>query len=75
MRRMAWIEQHVIELSTKSDNWKEQFESLQLEKDVLAGEKETLEQQLWVTIAELAMLKASTNQAEKEKDKMEATFA
>lgn len=44
MRRIAWVEQQVVELNTKVDNWKKQFESLQLENDVLTGVKETLEQ-------------------------------
>lgn len=49
--------------------------SLQLEKDILAGEKETLEQQLKITIVDLAVMKGPANQAEKEIDRMEVTFA
>lgn len=36
MMRLAWTDQQVVELGTEVDNWKEQFKSLQLEKDVLA---------------------------------------
>lgn len=44
MRRLAWTEQRVVDLGTEADNWKEQLESLQLKNDVLAGDKEALEQ-------------------------------
>lgn len=69
------IEKQIVELNTEASNWKEQFESLQLEKDVSASKKETLEKQLRVATAELEVLKAYTNQIEKEKYIMESTFS
>lgn len=75
MRRLSWTEQQVVKLCMEADNQKEKFESLQLEKDVLADDKEALEQQLKLANVELAVVKASVDQAEKEKAKMEATFS
>lgn len=44
MRRLAWTEQQVMESGTKADKLKEQFESLKLEKEVLTGDKEVVEE-------------------------------
>ncbi|XP_070046015.1 uncharacterized protein [Nicotiana tomentosiformis] len=60
---------------TKADNWKEQFEGLQFEKEVLEEEKCTLEQQVKISSVELAVEKASSSQAGKDKDLLESSFA
>ncbi|XP_070037177.1 uncharacterized protein [Nicotiana tomentosiformis] len=54
---------------------KEQFKGLQLEKEVLAEEKNALEQQAKMVAAELAIEKASSNQVGKDKDILESSFA
>lgn len=74
MRRISRIEQQVAEFRTEADNQKEKFESLQLEKDVLTEEKGSLEQQLNITTAKLVVLKASSNQVENKKDRLESSF-
>ncbi|XP_019248873.1 PREDICTED: uncharacterized protein LOC109228151 [Nicotiana attenuata] len=61
MRRISRTNLQVIELYTEAHNWKEQFEGLRLEKDVLAEEKGSLEQQLRLISAELVILKASSD--------------
>lgn len=43
MKRISWTDQQVVELHTEADNWKEQFESRQPKKDVLAEETGNLE--------------------------------
>lgn len=55
MRRIAWTEQQDAEFCTRTNNYNEQFESLQLEKYVLAKEKGSLEQQLKITTTELVV--------------------
>jgi len=57
------------------DNWKEQYESLQLEMEVLEENKCTLEQQLRVMATELADEKASSNHTGKDKNLLESSFA
>ncbi|XP_070036501.1 uncharacterized protein [Nicotiana tomentosiformis] len=74
MRRISWTDQQVIELRTEAGNWKEQFKGLQPEKYVLTEEKRDLEQQLKIITAKLAVLKASSNQAEKGKERLESFF-
>ncbi|XP_070048929.1 tropomyosin-2-like [Nicotiana tomentosiformis] len=69
------MDQQVIELRTEVDNWKEQFEGLQLKKEVLAEEKNALEQQMRMVSAELAVEKSSSSQVGKDKDILESPFA
>ncbi|XP_070049819.1 uncharacterized protein [Nicotiana tomentosiformis] len=75
MKRISWTDQQLIELCTEADNWREQFEGLQLEKGVLAEEKRALEQQMKMVSAELEVLKSSSSQVEKDKDRLESSFA
>nr|XP_033509339.1 uncharacterized protein LOC117274216 [Nicotiana tomentosiformis] len=75
MKRVSWTDQQLIELRTEADYWREQFEGLQLEKDVLAEEKRALEEQMRMVSAKLAVLKASFSQVEKDKDRLESSFA
>lgn len=64
----------MLDYQIKADNWKEQYESLQLEMEVLEESKCTLEQQLRVMASELAVEKASSNQAGKDKNLLETSF-
>ncbi|XP_070003344.1 tropomyosin-2-like [Nicotiana sylvestris] len=75
MKRVSHIEQLMHDYQIEADNWKEQYESLQLEMEVLEENKCTLEQQLKVMALELAVEKASSNQAGKDKNLLESSFA
>ncbi|XP_070049512.1 interactor of constitutive active ROPs 1-like [Nicotiana tomentosiformis] len=57
------------------DNWKEQFEGLQLEKEVLDEEKCALEQQVKMMAAELSIEKDSSSQVGKDKELLKTSFA
>ncbi|XP_016442101.1 uncharacterized protein LOC107767575 isoform X2 [Nicotiana tabacum] len=74
IERVSQAEQQVIDFRIKADNWKDQFEGLQLEKEVLAEEKNALEQQMRVIAAELAIEKTSSSQVGKDKDILESFF-
>ncbi|XP_070043091.1 uncharacterized protein [Nicotiana tomentosiformis] len=75
MKRIVHADQQIINYRTEADNWKEKFEDLQLEKEVLAEEKDALEQQIQMIVAELAIKKASSSQVGKDKDILESSFA
>ncbi|XP_019240646.1 PREDICTED: uncharacterized protein LOC109220639 [Nicotiana attenuata] len=75
MKRVSHTEQLIHHYQIEADNWKEQYESLQLEMEVLEESKCTLEQQLRVMASELAVEKASSNQAGKDKNLLESSFA
>ncbi|XP_075094113.1 uncharacterized protein LOC107822665 isoform X2 [Nicotiana tabacum] len=75
MKRVSQADRQVIDLRTEADNWKEQFEGLQLEKEVPAEEKNALEQQMRVIASELAVEKASSSQVGKDKYILESSFA
>ncbi|XP_070029971.1 tropomyosin-2-like [Nicotiana sylvestris] len=59
----------------EADNWKEQYESLQFDMEMLEESKCTLEQQLKVLTSELAVEKASSNQVDKDKNLLETSFS
>lgn len=75
MKRIVNTEQLVNNYRTEVDNWREQYESLHLEKEVLDEEKCALEQQVHVMALELAIEKASSSQVGKDKDILESSFA
>ncbi|XP_070022073.1 uncharacterized protein [Nicotiana sylvestris] len=56
-------------------NWKEQFESAQIDIEDLQESKSTLEQQVRALTSGLAVVKASSSQAEKEKERLESSFS
>ncbi|XP_019239391.1 PREDICTED: uncharacterized protein LOC109219393 [Nicotiana attenuata] len=72
---VSQTEQLMHDYQIEVDNWKEQYDSLQLEMEVLEENKCTLEQQLKIVTSELAVEKASSNQASKDKDFVESSFA
>nr|XP_033511460.1 uncharacterized protein LOC117276223 [Nicotiana tomentosiformis] len=74
MKRVVHADQKFIDYHIEADNWKGQFEVLQLEKEVLAEEKNALEQQMKMIAAELAIEKASSSQVGKDKDILESSF-
>ncbi|XP_070009457.1 golgin IMH1-like [Nicotiana sylvestris] len=53
-------------------NWKEQFESAKIDMEDLEEGKSTLEQQVRALTSELAVAKASSSQAEKDKEYLES---
>ncbi|XP_070022644.1 spindle pole body component 110-like [Nicotiana sylvestris] len=59
----------------EAGNWREQYESLQIDMEVLEESKRTLEKQLKVLFSELAVEKASSNQAGKDKNLLETLFS
>ncbi|XP_070054005.1 uncharacterized protein [Nicotiana tomentosiformis] len=75
VKRIVHVDQQVIDYRTEVDNWKGQFEGLQLEKEVLAEEKNALEQQMKMIAAKLAIEKASSSQVGKDKDILDSSFA
>ncbi|XP_070013884.1 uncharacterized protein [Nicotiana sylvestris] len=62
-------------MTSEADNRKEEYESLQLEMEVLEENKCTLEKQVKVLAVELAVERASSNQAGKDKNLLESSFA
>ncbi|XP_070015368.1 uncharacterized protein [Nicotiana sylvestris] len=68
MKGIVHTEQLMHDYHTEADNWKEQFESLQLEMEILEENKCTLEQQVKVFAVELAIERASSNQDGKDKN-------
>ncbi|XP_070012334.1 spindle pole body component 110-like [Nicotiana sylvestris] len=56
-------------------NWKEQFESAQIDIEDLQESKNTLEQRVRALTLELAVSKASSNQVEKEKERLKSSFS
>ncbi|XP_070017884.1 uncharacterized protein [Nicotiana sylvestris] len=75
MKRVFHTEQLMHDYQIEADNWKEQYESLHFEMEVLEENKCTLEQQLRVMTSELTVEKASSNQAGKDKNLLELSFA
>nr|XP_016455900.1 PREDICTED: paramyosin-like [Nicotiana tabacum] len=75
MKRVTLLEQLVRDYQVEADNWKEQCESLQIDVKTLEESKFTLEQQVRALNSELAVEKASSNQADKEKAHLETSFS
>lgn len=62
-------------LKLEACNWREQFESLQIDVEYLEESKNTLEQQVRALTSELAVEKASSSQTDKEKTRLETSFS
>ncbi|XP_070003313.1 uncharacterized protein [Nicotiana sylvestris] len=75
MKRVSRTKQLIHDYQIEANNWKELYESLQLEMEVLEENKCTLEQQLRVMALKLAFEKASSNQAGKDKNLLKPYFA
>nr|XP_016467781.1 PREDICTED: myosin-1-like [Nicotiana tabacum] len=75
MKRVTLSEQLVRDYQVEADNWKEQCESLQIDVEILEESKSTLEKQVRALTSELAVEKAYSNQAGKEKDHLETSFS
>ncbi|XP_019242526.1 PREDICTED: myosin heavy chain, clone 203-like [Nicotiana attenuata] len=56
-------------------NWKSQFDSAQITIEDLQESKNNLEQQVRALTSELAIVKASSSQAEKERERLESSFS
>ncbi|XP_070008641.1 uncharacterized protein [Nicotiana sylvestris] len=74
MKRVSHTEQLMHEYQVEPDNWREQYESLQIDMEVSEESKCTLEQQVNLLTSELAVEKASSNQAGKDKNLLETSF-
>ncbi|XP_019227593.1 PREDICTED: uncharacterized protein LOC109208887 [Nicotiana attenuata] len=59
----------------EENKWKEQFDSAQIEMEDLQKRRSTLEQQVQALTSELAIIKASSSQAEKERERLESSFS
>ncbi|XP_070010210.1 uncharacterized protein [Nicotiana sylvestris] len=75
MSRIPLLEKVARDSQLEAINWKEQFESAQIDTEDLQEGKSTLEQQVQALILELAVAKASSSQAEKEKERLESSFS
>ncbi|XP_070020098.1 uncharacterized protein [Nicotiana sylvestris] len=75
MKRVSHMEQLMHKYQIDADNRREQYESLQIDMEVLEESKCTLEQQLRVLTSELAVEKASSNQSGKDKNLLETSFS
>ncbi|XP_070026011.1 tropomyosin-2-like [Nicotiana sylvestris] len=74
MKRVSHTEQLIHEYQVEADNWREQYENLQIDMEELEENKCTLEQQLRILTSELAVERASSNQAGKDKNLLETSF-
>ncbi|XP_075110559.1 uncharacterized protein LOC142181546 [Nicotiana tabacum] len=75
MKRVSHTEELMHDYHIEADNWKEQYESFQFDMEMLKESKCTLEQQLKVLTSELTVEKASSNQADKDKNLLETSFS
>ncbi|XP_070010312.1 uncharacterized protein [Nicotiana sylvestris] len=75
MKRIAPLEKIARDSQLEATNWKGQFESAQLDIENLQERKNTLEQRVRALTSELAVTKASSHQAEKEKEHLESSFS
>ncbi|XP_070003111.1 uncharacterized protein [Nicotiana sylvestris] len=75
MRRVTLSDQLVRDYQLEAYNWKEQYESLQIDVEFLEESRSTLEQQVRALTSELAVEKASSSQADKEKARLETSFS
>ncbi|XP_070019625.1 protein CROWDED NUCLEI 2-like [Nicotiana sylvestris] len=75
MKRVSHTEPLMHEYQVEADNRREQYENLQIDMEALEENKCTLEHQLRVLTSELAVEKASSNQAGKDKNLIETSFS
>ncbi|XP_070007518.1 uncharacterized protein [Nicotiana sylvestris] len=75
IKRVTFSEQLVRDYQLEAYNWKEQYESLQIDVEYLEKSKITLEQQVRALTSELAVEKASSSQTDKEKARLETSFS
>nr|XP_009762972.1 PREDICTED: uncharacterized protein LOC104214939 [Nicotiana sylvestris] len=75
MKRVTVSEQLVRDYQLEAYNWKKQYESLQIDVEFLEESKNTLEQQVQALTSELAVERASSSQADKEKARLEISFS
>ncbi|XP_075112885.1 uncharacterized protein LOC107791663 [Nicotiana tabacum] len=75
MKRVTLSEQLVHDYQLETYNWNEQYESLQIDMKYLKESKSTLEQQVRALTSELAVEKAFSSQADKEKARLETFFS
>ncbi|XP_070015547.1 uncharacterized protein [Nicotiana sylvestris] len=75
MKRITLSEQLVRDYQLEVYNWKEHNESLHIDVEYLEVSKSTLEQQIRALTSELAVEKASSSQADKEKARLETSFS
>nr|XP_009796639.1 PREDICTED: uncharacterized protein LOC104243181 [Nicotiana sylvestris] len=75
MKRVTLSEQLVHDYQLEAYNWKEQYESLQIDMEYLEESKSTLEQQVRALTSKLVVEKASPSQAYKEKARLETSFS
>ncbi|XP_070014641.1 uncharacterized protein [Nicotiana sylvestris] len=75
MNKIPLLEKVAHDSQLEAINWKEQFESAQIDMEDLQEGKSTLEQQVRALTSELAIAKASSSQAEKYKERLESYFS
>ena len=75
MKKIAPLEKIARDSQLEATNWKGQFESAQLDIESLQESKNTLEQRVRALTSELAVTKASSHQAEKDKERLESSFS
>ncbi|XP_070010261.1 uncharacterized protein [Nicotiana sylvestris] len=75
MKRIAPLEKTARDSQLEETNWKGQFESAQLDIESLQENKNTLEQRVRDLTSELAVTKASSHQAEKDKEYLKSSFS
>ncbi|XP_009783345.1 uncharacterized protein [Nicotiana sylvestris] len=75
MKRVSLSEKLACDYQAEANNWKEQFESLQIDMEISEESKCTLEQQVRVLTSELVVEKVSSNQAGEEKNLLETSFS
>ncbi|XP_070002431.1 uncharacterized protein [Nicotiana sylvestris] len=75
MSRIPLLEKVTRDSQLEAINWKEQFESAQIDMEDLQEGKSTLEQQMRALTSELAVAKVSSSQAEKDKERLESSFS
>ncbi|XP_070005666.1 uncharacterized protein [Nicotiana sylvestris] len=75
MNIIPLLEKVAHDSQLKAINWKKQFESAQIDMEDLQESKSTLKQQVRALTSELAVVKASSSQVEKEKERLESSFS
>ncbi|XP_070011207.1 uncharacterized protein [Nicotiana sylvestris] len=75
MNKIPLLEKVARDSQLEAINWKEQFESAQINMEDLQEGKSTLEQQVRALTSELAVAKASSSQAEKDKERLKSSFS
>ncbi|XP_070012265.1 uncharacterized protein [Nicotiana sylvestris] len=75
MNQIPLLEKVARDSQLEAINWKEQFESALIDMEDLQESKSTLEQQMRALTSELAVVKASSSQVEKDKERLETSFS